>query len=204
MPAPKVNYFLNLGLNETAEESAIDAAYRHLYASLNVAKFIGNQKAIQQAADIFARIGKAYGALKDPEFRESHRAELAGQGEPFTPDQLKPFLGHVCVAAGIITYEDLMEAISRQTNIDLPLGQILQERGLLSQTELEGMLMGQKLYSAPARPLEPMVKRLLSLEMITIDMIKIALIDQRASMAGLSELLSRRGWIEKSVIDALK
>jgi hypothetical protein len=80
----------------------------------------------------------------------------------------------------------------------------LQDRGLLSETELEGMLMGQKLYGAPNRPLDSMVKRLLWLGLISVDMIKIALIDQRTSIDSLDELMSKRGWIDKGVLAALK
>lgn len=93
-----------------------------------------------------------------------------------------------------------MEAIDKQTDIDLPLGQILQEKQLISQTELEGMLMGQKLYGAPNRPLSPKVKRLLALDLVSMDMVKIALIDQRSSMAELEELLCKRGWVEPAIV----
>ncbi|MBX9686504.1 MAG: hypothetical protein K2X27_07365, partial [Candidatus Obscuribacterales bacterium] len=103
-----------------------------------------------------------------------------------------------------ISYQDLLDAIKDQTDIDLPLGQILQEKCLITQTELEGMLMGQKLYGAPMRPLEPMTKRLLALELINLDMVKIALIDQRTSMDSLDALICKRGWLELSVLAALR
>lgn len=201
---PKTNYFLILGIDEGADDSALDAALERLSDSLKASNFMHNPSALEQASVLFARVREAHTALKDSKFREAHRLEVRNSGEPFTPDQLKPLIGHVCVAAGIISYLDLMDAIYKQTDIDLPLGQIMQQRGLMSQTELEGMLMGQKLYGAPPRPLEPEVKRLLCAGLITLDMIKIALIDQRTSRANLDELICKRGWIEKCILEALK
>lgn len=199
----KINYFLILGISENSDESAIDAAFDRCRLKLDSANFSDNKKAQEQAQRALAKIQEAHTKLKDSDFRNKHAVELSGAADSHSPDQLKPFLGHVCVAAGIISYQELMDAVAKQTDIDLPLGQILQERRLISQTELEGMLMGQKLYGAPARPLEAIVRRLLQLDLITIDMVKIVLIDQRTSMARLDELLCKRGWIESSVLESL-
>ena len=198
------NYFLILGLSENADSSAIDNALERISHAMKPSNFMTNMKALEQASVVIAKIREAHTALSDENFREEHRKEVKEAGEPFTPDQLKPFLGHVCVAAGIISYQDLLEAVAKQTDIDLPLGQILQDRRLISQTELEGMLMGQKLYGAPTRPLETTAKRLLALGLVTLDMVKIALIDQRTSRDGLDELMCKRGWVEQPVLDSLK
>lgn len=200
---PYTNYFLILGLSETADASAIDAAFERITAALKPSSFMDNFKALEQASSVTAKIREAHTLLADSKFRETHAEEAKQAGEPYTPDQLKPYLGHVCVAAGIISYQDLMEAVSKQTDIDLPLGQILQDRRLISQTELEGMLMGQKLYGAPNRPLEAKAKRLLLLGLVTLDMVKIALIDQRTSMDSLDLLMCKRGWVEEQLLQAL-
>lgn len=198
------NYFLILGIPETADESSVDNAFERLSNTLKASNFSDNQKTVDQATKCMALVREAHTALKNESFRNSHAEQVKAAGEAYTPDQLKPFLGHVCVAAGIISYQELMDAVSKQTDIDLPLGQILQERRLITQTELEGMLMGQKLYGAPMRPLESMIKRLLALEVITLDMVKIAVIDQRTQMASLDELMAKRGWVSQSLLDALK
>ncbi len=197
------NYFLVLGTSIDADESVIDSAFLRLSEALKPSNFMENFKALEQASKITAKAREAHTALKDKVFREKLSSELKGAAEPYSPDQLKPFLGHVCVAAGIISYEELMEAVRKQTDIDLPLGQILQDKRLISQTELEGMLMGQKLYGAPMRPLESNAKRLLLLELVTLDMVKIALIDQRTSQSQLDELLCRRGWVESAILRSL-
>lgn len=201
---PISNYFLILGIPETADEKAVDAAFEHLSNSLKASNFTDSQKTVDQATRCMALVREAHTVLRDENFRKKHSDEVKAAGETYSPDQLKPFLGHVCVAAGIISYQELMDAVSKQTDIDLPLGQILQERRLITQTELEGMLMGQKLYGAPMRPLENMTKRLLALEVITLDMVKIAVIDQRTSMASLDELMTKRGWVSPALLDALK
>ena len=186
----------------TSDEKAVEDAFARLAANLKITNFPGDPETAEKSTRAMAKIREAYTALKDADFRLTHAEKVKAEGEPFTPDQLKPFLGHVCVAAGIISYQDLMDAVSKQTDIDLPLGQILQDRGLLSQTELDGMLMGQKLYGAPNRPIELIVKRLLALGMVNMDMVKIALIDQRTSMDSLDELLCKRGWLSKNLVDA--
>ena len=200
---PNANYFLVLGLPDCADLSAINVAFEKMSNALKPSNFMTNFRALEQASKVTAKAREAHTALSDPKFREVLATEVRSAGEPYSPDQLKPFLGHVCVAAGIISYDELMDAVSKQTDIDLPLGQILQERRLISQTELEGMLMGQKLYGAPLRPLEPSAKRLLLFGLVTLDMVKIALIDQRTSQSGLDQLLCKRGWVEADLLAAL-
>lgn len=200
----KPNYFLILGIPDSADEAAVDGAFEHLSNNLKPSNFSDSPITLEQATKCMALVREAHTTLRDADLRKAHADQLQAAGEAYSPDQLKPFLGHVCVAAGIISYQELMDAVSKQTDIDLPLGQILQERRLITQTELEGMLMGQKLYGAPMRPLENMTKRLLSLGIITMDMVKIAVIDQRTQMASLDELMCKRGWISETLLNALK
>ncbi|MBY0549999.1 MAG: hypothetical protein K2W95_22180 [Candidatus Obscuribacterales bacterium] len=197
-----VNNFLILGLPDTATEADIKAACTRLTEKLEPAKF-SDPAAKRQAEHCLKKVTAAGDQLKDAASISAHAKEVTDLGDQYKPEQLKPFIGHLCVAASIINYQDLMEAITKQTDIDLPLGQILQERRLLSQTELEGMLMGQKLYGAPNKPLDQKSRRLIDLGLVTIDMVKIALIDQRTSELELDQLIVKRGWIDQSVIEAL-
>lgn len=197
-----VNNFLILGLPDTATEADIKAACTNLTEKLEPTKFSG-PAAKRQAEQCLTKVKAAADQLKDAAAISAHAKGVAAQDDQYKPEQLKPFIGHLCVAASIINYQELMEAITKQTDIDLPLGQILQERRLLSQTELEGMLMGQKLYGAPNKPLDRKSRRLLELGLATIDMTKIALIDQRTSELAIDQLMVKRGWIDQSVIDAL-
>lgn len=198
------NYFLILGIDPTADESAVETAFQNLSEKFKASLFIDDPESLIHRNLAMSHFRDAHRALLDPDFRKKHAEEVQSAPEPYTAEDLKPFLGHVCVAAGIISLDELIEAIIKQTDIDLPLGQILQERRLLSQTELDGMLMGQKLYGAPNRLLEPLTKRLLALGMVSLDMVKIVLIDQRTSNGSLAELMAKRGWISPIMLEALK
>lgn len=197
--------FLVLGIDESASELHVDEAFRYLSKCLNPSNFKDGTQSAMQAAGCMSKIVPAYQALRDPNQRDLARAEaIAEKSKPYNPEDYKPFLGHICVAAGIITIDDLNEAVSKQSDIDLPLGQILQERQLLSQTELEGLLMGQRLYGAPARPLDAITLRLMALGMVSKDMVKIALIDQRTNfMSTIPDLLVRRGWLSQDILKVL-
>jgi curved DNA-binding protein CbpA len=198
------NYFLILGIDEKSSDSQIEEAFRYLSKQLNPSGFT-DQAAIKQATACMSRIVPAYQSLRDSNTRDLARAEaIADRGQALNPEEFKPFLGHLCVAARIITIDDLNEAITKQSDIDLPLGQILQERKLLSQTELEGLLMGQRLFGAPARPPDRFTMRLLALTAVSKDMVKIAMIDQRTSFAStLPDLLVKRGWLHEDILKVL-
>jgi hypothetical protein len=199
------NPFLALGVDENASQVEIDDAFRYLSKHLNPSNFSSGSEAEEQAQRCMSRVVPAYQTLRVAETREAARVQvLESKGKPFNADEFKPFLGHICVAAGIITLDDLTEAISRQADIDLPLGQILQEKALLSQTELEGLLMGQRLFGSPNRPPDPITQRLLELTAVSKDMIKIALIDQRTNFVHtLPDLLVKRNWLSDKILKIL-
>jgi hypothetical protein len=197
--------FLILGIDLDATELATDEAYNYLSRNLNPTNFPAGSAAEEQAQNCMSRIVPAYQLLRQPGGRAQAIADAtAERAKPYNPDDFKAFLGHICVAGGIITLDDLNDAISKQGDIDLPLGQILQEKALLSQTELDGLLMGQRLFGAPARPLDPITKRLLALNAVTKDMVKIVLIDQRTNfVSSVPELLLKRGWINPKILQIL-
>jgi hypothetical protein len=197
------NPFLVLGLDDKASEVHVEEAFRYLSKNLNPTNFSAGSYAEHQAQLCMSQIVPAYQALRDPASRERCRQEAQSE-KPVDPAEMKPFLGHICVAAGIITLDDLNEAVAKQGDIDLPLGQILQEKALLSQTELEGLLMGQRLFGAPNRPLDPITTRLIALSAVSKDMVKIVLIDQRtAFMSSVPELLIKRGWLAEEVLQII-
>jgi hypothetical protein len=199
------NQFLILGIDESASPDQIDEAYKYLSSNLHPTAFPAGSPAEQQAQVCWQRIVTAYQALRDTPTRERAREQaLAERAQGFKPDELKPFLGHICVAAGIITLDDLLEAIDKQGDIDLPLGQILQEKQLLSQTELDGLLMGQRLFGAPNRPPDEITQRLIALGVVSKDMVKIVMIDQRTAYGTtLPQLLVKRGWIAEPVVKVI-
>ena len=196
-----INQFLVLGLDETASDVAIGEAFHYLSKNLNPTNFSSGSLAEAQAERCMSRIVPAYKSLSDEAGRERARQEaIFERSKPLDPDEMKPFLGHICVAAGIISIDDLMDAIAKQGDIDLPLGQILQEKALLSQTELDGLLMGQRLFGAPGRQPDPMTRRLLTLNAVSRDMVKIVMIDQRTNfVSSMPQLLIKRGWLSQDI-----
>lgn len=63
--------------------------------------------------------------------------------------------------------------------------------------------MGQKLYGIPNRPLDYNTKRLMELGLVSLDMVKIAVIDQQTSMDSIDQLLLKRGFVDPFLIAAL-
>lgn len=198
-----LNHFVVLGIEETASDLQVEEAYRFVQKAFDASNFETGSKAAAQAASAREKIQAAYEAMNHPVSREKHRQEV--ENERGLPEEdLSPKLGHICVAAGIITLEELQDAVVRQQDIDLPLGQILQEKRLLSQSELDGLLMGQSIFvQAQPRPVDSATKRALALGIVSKDMIKIVLFDQRSSMNSLGELLIRRGWLAPEIYEIL-
>lgn len=198
--------FLILGIEPSATEMAIDDAFSYLNRHLNPTNFPVGSPSESQANQCMSKIVPSYQMLRDAATRNKMRLEsMAEREKPFNPEDLKPFLGHICVAAGIITLDDLNDAILKQGDIDLPLGQILQEQALLSQTELDGLLMGQRLFGAPNRPLDALTKRLLALSAVSRDMVKIVLIDQRTNfVSDIPDLLKKRGWLSEEIMQIVQ
>jgi hypothetical protein len=199
-----IDHFCVLGLEEDASPEEVEEAFAYLSRMLNPQVFRPGSAAAGQAENCLTQITASYQVLRDPVRRLSHREEVLAARRNESAEEFRPFLGHICVAAGIITLDDLNDAISKQTDIDLPLGQILQERQLLSQVELDGLLMGQRLYGGQSAVLDAVTRRLLVLGLITKDMVKIALIDQRASMNMVPDLLAKRGWVEPGILRILQ
>lgn len=202
MPA-LLNHFVVLGIPETASDLAVEEAWRYLQKAFDASNFADGSRASWQAAKASAKVKESYEALNHPAKREKHRESLE-EDRDVKEESFNPKLGHICVAAGIITLEELEEAIQSQQDIDLPLGQILQERQLLSQSELDGLLMGQNIFLAgEPRPVDYPARRAMAMEVVNKDMIKIVLFDQRTSMSSLGELLIRRGWLESAILEVL-
>ncbi len=74
---------------------------------------------------------------------------------------------------------------------------------MISQAELDGLLLGQQLISLPADLPHKIGQRLMALGLVTEDMIRIALIEQRTFSRNLEDLLVAHGWLDKEVMKIL-
>lgn len=198
-----ISYFDVLGITEDADAQAVSSAFAYLADTLHPDHFPENSEEKKQAARILSRVTEAHTALSDPALRAQHASKLKAGPDSFAIENLKPLFGHMCVSGGFITYKDLREAIDQQSSMNLALGQILQDKGLMTQTEIDGILMGQQLYGAPPRELPQIVRRFLALALVDIDMVKIALIDQYRSSDSLDKLLLKRGFVYPEIFKIL-
>lgn len=197
------NQFLILGIDETTGEASIMEAFQYLRRHLDPDNFPAGSASQEQARRCIARVKDAYADVCDEEGRAKYRQQLMNKPRLLSGEDMKPYLGHLCVAAGIISLEDLMESIDKQADIDLPLGQILQEQQLLSQTELDGLLMGQRLFESSPQALDETTSRLIALNAVSRDMVRIVMIDQRTAYSSLPDLLVKRGWLSDAILQIL-
>jgi hypothetical protein len=187
------NYFHCLGLNETADQEAVDRSALRLMAALS--------RAFESA-----RAGEAASLAKDG-VRRAHE-ELSANLTKYknAPTRLTPArmrLGQICLASGMVTLDQLRGAIKEQTSSQRQLGEILLDRQYISQEELDGLLIGQDLIAPDEEITEPLALQLIALNLVAEELIIVALLEQKFGAESLGEQLIRRGWVEKEIIDAL-
>jgi len=192
-----------LGLEDNAPETAVEEAYRSLRQRLDSRKFEQGSLADRQARQCLLSIENAFRTLTNQTARAKYLEEWQRSREQEFSGELQPKLGQLCVAAGMITLEDLEQAIETQAKLDLPIGQILQEQQLITQAELDGLLLGQQLISLPGDLPHKTGQRLIALGLVTEDMVRIALIEQRTFNRKLEDLLTAHGWLDPAILKIL-
>jgi hypothetical protein len=190
-----------LGVPENSETSEVEKAYRSLRSRLRTIDFEPDTLGYEQCKLALDAIDQAYTTLTDPFRLRNYQAQWREYCR--SEDQIQPKLGQLCVAAGVISFEELEHAVETQSKLDLPLGQILQEKRLITQSELDGLLLGQQLINLPAESPHSIGQRLISLGLVNEDMVRIALIEQRTFDRRLGELLTAHGWVDKQVLETI-
>jgi hypothetical protein len=185
-----------LGVEPGASRDEVDATYTHLVQVLDEENFMDTPQSWVQAQQAYMAIESAYKRITDGDVEE---ARAGGEDE-----SLAPKLGQILVAEGLITLEELNDAIQRQkSEDDLPLGEILKQSSLVSQMELDKFLLNQRLIKLPADSPYQLGQRLIGLGIITEDMLRIALVDQRNSEKPLGQILVDRNWLAEDILAAL-
>ncbi len=196
--------YLVLGIAEGAADASVKAAYIRIRQSLEHSeRWSPGSLGHVQAQQCLLAIEHAYSTLCDPVLKSGYEAEWKLHIKDAQQGDVQPKLGQLCVAAGIISMEQLEEAVESQTSMDLPLGQILQSQKLISQTELDGLLLGQQLIRLPMDAPHSIGQRLMALDLVTEDMIRVALIEQRTFIKPLEDMLVLHGWLDKEVLQVL-
>jgi chorismate-pyruvate lyase len=189
-----------LGLKAGAPPADVEAAYNRLTEALAEDNFMDTPQEWVQAQQAYMAIENAYKRIKEgdedephPECRESEEDEVS----------IPPKLGQLLVAAGVITIGQLEDAIAQQATVDLPLGEILKRSNLVTQMELDAFLLNQRQIKLPADSPYLIGQRLIGLGLVTEDMVRIALVEQRTTNKPLGRILVERGWLAGDILKVL-
>lgn len=183
------------GLPSTATESDLDAQVLRLIA--NLSKEFRSARASDQAKVAASVLRLAY---EDRAATQQDRQSAFDDNQTFN-SRLR--IGQVCLASGMISLEQLEEAVKEQLRSDRQLGEILLDKQFISQEELDGLLIAQDLISPDEIVTDLLALQLMALGLVSPDLIMIALIEQRVSLYSVGDVLVRHGWIEQEIIEAL-
>jgi len=191
-----------LGLEESASTTQVEAAYEHLLQALSPDKF-KSDRARSQADKARVAIDKAHATLIRPELRQLYEKQRSEYLKGEKQGDSRPRLGQLCVASGMISMEQLREAVDTQVKTGMPLGEVLQDKQFISQAELDGLLLGQEMIDAPSAVTDPLGMRLVSLGLVSEDMVLIVQMEQRTQSKSSGELFVRHGWVDAELLKAL-
>ena len=189
-----------LELAPGSSKETVDGACKKILSKLAEKNFQPGTKASGQAAQCRWAIEQA----------RSLYQQSPDEGEPASekptsssPQPARPRLGQMCVASGMISIEQLEEAVEAQVKQDLPLGEVLQLKGFVSQAEVDGLLLGQEMIDVPGACVDPLGQRLILLGVVSEDMVFISQMQSKALGESIGDVLIRHGWIEPQVLSAL-
>lgn len=193
-----------LGLEEDAPEAKVESAYTALRQRLNPTKYPEDSHAQEQAMRATASLKRAFNTIMEKAEREGYQQARRTIEFELPKGLTRPRLGQLCVASGIISMAELEEAVAAQLNEGIPLGEVLQARQLLSQEELDGLLMGQDLIDVPGECKDASGLRLLGLNVVSEEMIQIAMMEQKRTLdTPIQEILLKHGWVDPEILKAI-
>ncbi len=190
--------YLVLDLKEDADESDVENAYRSLSKRLSPGSF-KTDAGKEQAEKCLKAINEAYTSIKNRE-QLDRKTDLT---TAISEEATHPRLGQMCVATGIISMQQLEEAVQEQLKTGLPLGEVLENKQFLSRAELEGLLLGQGLIDVDGERKDPVAQRLVALNLATLDMVLIAQMELKWQEITLKEVFIRHGWLSDEIAAVL-
>lgn len=199
-----INHYLVLGIEPDAHDLDIEKAFVRLRQSLTGQDFERESKHWSQAKACLNAFENAYAVLSNSQKREDFDKAIKSQAEALGQSSQKPRLGQLCVASGILTVEQLERCVEDQLQTGLPLGEVMENNGLISGAELEGILLGQDLIDLEDISSLPLARRILALDLVTEDMLLIAHMETKAQGVSLENALVRRDWISEQLMEILK
>lgn len=193
----EISPFAILGVDENAPIADAEAAFDRLTSSLNELK--DDEVNGDSARKALAKISAAISQIKNSSPRLS-----TGSGTESEHSFTHPRLGQICVASGLISMDQLSEAVEEQIATGMPLGEVLQDKQFLSPIQLEGLLLGQEMIDIPSQCTDPDGRRLVALDVVSEDMVLIAQMEQKSLNQSIIALLERRGWVNERLTHALE
>jgi len=189
-----------LGLRAGAPATQVEDAYQRLIDGLAEDNFMDSPQEWVQAQQAYMAIENAYKRIIEGDEDEPHpECRESEQGSVSIP----PKLGQLLVAAGVISLEQLENAIAKQATVDLPLGEVLKRSNLITQMELDAFLLNQSQIKLPPESPYLIGQRLIGLGLVTDDMVRIALVEQRTSGKPLGQILVDRSWLANDILNVL-
>jgi len=190
-----------LGIPEDAPEPDVERAYQSLLQCLKLSNFPFNEKARTQAERCLKAIEEAFTTISDTAQLGDYRKIRADKDS--TKGTTHPRLGQLCVASGIISVEQLEEAVQAQFDTGMPLGEILEDKQFLSHAELQGLLLGQDLIDVDSNYSDPEAQRLIGLRLASEDMVLVAQMEKKVRDVPIHSIFVDRGWLEPEIALAL-
>lgn len=190
--------YLVLDLKEGADDSDVESSFRSLSKRLAPGSF-KTDAGKEQAEKCLKAINEAYNAIKN----RDHSDKAGDLNAAISEEATHPRLGQMCVATGIISMQQLEEAVQEQFKSGLPLGEVLENKQFLSRAELEGLLLGQGLIDVDGERKDPVAQRLIALNLGTLDMVLIAQMELKWQEITLKEVFIRHGWLSEEIAAAL-
>jgi len=192
---------LMLGLSDSSSLLEVKKAYAQMLKALYSTDLAKSKIGLSRLKDVRQRIQKALDQLV-----ETHE-EISGiVGADSTSEWVRPKIGQLLVASGLLTLEQLDAALEIQRNTQshhIFIGEILVHAGYITDKQLQHYLKHQEIMRLPPDHQDRWGQRLVQLGLVTDDQLKIALIDQQNKNVTLREALISRGWLSADVLDRI-
>lgn len=189
-------------LPENSPDGHLHAAYTLIKTRLEEASVEADVTCSRKIKRLIQTIDSAYKTLLDPDLKRVYQDKLDA-AKTADISETHPRLGQLCVTSGIITMEQLGEAVEQQIKTGMALGEVLQDMQFITQAELDGLLIGQQMIDAPSGVSDPVAARLVALNLITEDMALIAQIEAKSTGRSFKEIMRRHDWVEESILNAV-
>ena len=205
------NIYLLLGIEEGSPLPEIKKAYARTMASFSDENVCCPCAVLERVSQARQGLSQTFEKLKNPEVLKAYQAKFASEDthDASTTDKTeycRPKIGQMLVASGLITLDELDNALEIQKNTKtthVPLGELLVAAGYITPQQLDYYLRMQKLMKLPPDHPDRWGQRLIELGLISHDQLKVALIEQETTGSTLREALITRGWLTSQLLDKI-